>query len=215
MITTVNAPCLLVAMPSMIDNNFSQAVLLLAEHNEEGAIGFVLNRPSSVSLKAMISSVDREIPEAIPAWYGGPVDTTTAIILHNQPTTSSDSEIAPGINLSTAGKILDAMIEHGDAQLTATQTNYIQSDDHRPNTLLDEKTSTIHPYRFLVGYAGWGQGQLDEEIKSGAWLVCPLDRKLVFDTSWSDLWQICMDRIGITKQLAAKPISLQNQPYLN
>ncbi len=212
MITSVHAPCLLVAMPSMLDSNFSQAVILLAEHNEEGAVGFVLNRPSTVSLKAMISVIDRDVPEAIPAWYGGPIDTTTAIILHDQKPTDQDSEIAPGINLSTTGRILDSMIDHGAEQLERLQQG-IHTDE--PKQKSTSAASTVHPYRFLVGYAGWGTQQLDDELRAGAWLMCPLDRKLVFDTPWADLWQICMTRIGVERQAVA-PISMTaNQSYLN
>ncbi len=201
MITPVTAPCILVAMPSMIDSNFSQTVLLLAEHNEEGAIGFVLNRPSTISLKSMISILDREVPEAIPAWYGGPVDTTTAIILHDRKPTDGDTEIAPGIYLSTTGKILDAMIDHG---AEALQQQYQGAPP---------SSTTVHPYRFLVGYASWGAGQLDEELRGGTWLMCPLDRKLVFDTAWGDLWQECMNRVGV--QRTTNVITPANQAYLN
>lgn len=204
MITPISAPCLLVAMPGMLDGNFSQTVLLLAEHNEEGAIAFVLNRPSTVSLKSMISIVDRDVPEAIPAWYGGPVDTTTAVILHDRRAHAGDTEVAPGVYLSTTGRILDSLIDHGATAL------YKQSKG------MDLKGEPQHPYRFLVGYAGWGAGQLDEEIRGGSWLMCPLDRKLVFDTSWSDLWTHCMERIGLEKSNFVMPAAQgSSSRYLN
>lgn len=204
MITPVTAPCILVAMPSMIDSSFSQTVILLAEHNEEGAIGFVLNRPSTISLKSMISIIDREVPEAIPAWYGGPVDTTTAIILHdrNKQNSEGDTEIAPGIYLSTTGRILDALIDQG---ATALQLQYQGSS---------VSSTTTHPYRFLVGYAGWGQGQLDDELRAGAWIMCPLDRKLVFDTPWGNLWQECVNSVGMNRHTNVAAPSTP-QPYLN
>lgn len=202
MITPVTAPCILVAMPSMIDGSFSQTVILLAEHNEEGAIGFVLNRPSTISLKSMISIIDRDVPEAIPAWYGGPVDTTTAIILHDRKPNDGDTEVAPGIYLSTTGRILDSLIDHG---AEALQQQYQGGTP---------KGSTHHPYRFLVGYAGWGAGQLDDELRAGAWIMCPLDRKLVFDTPWGDLWQECMNLVGMNRNTnVAAPLG--PQPYLN
>lgn len=200
MITPVTAPCILVAMPSMIDSSFSQTVILLAEHNEEGAIGFVLNRPSTISLKSMISIIDRDVPEAIPAWYGGPVDTTTAIILHDRKPNEGDTEIAPGIYLSTTGRILDALIDQGAAAL---QQQYQGS----------KPASTQHPYRFLVGYAGWGANQLDEELRAGAWLMCPLDRKLVFDVAWGDLWQECVNSVGMHRHTNVAAPSAQT--YLN
>ena len=200
MITPVTAPCILVAMPSMIDSSFSQTVILLAEHNEEGAIGFVLNRPSTISLKSMISIIDRDVPEAIPAWYGGPVDTTTAIILHDRKPNEGDTEIAPGVYLSTTGRILDALIDQGAAAL---QQQYQGS----------KPASTLHPYRFLVGYAGWGANQLDDELRAGAWIMCPLDRKLVFDVAWGELWQECVNLVGMHRNTnVAAPAA---QTYLN
>ena len=201
MITTIASPCLLVATPSMLDGNFQQTVLLLVEHNEEGAVAFVLNRPSTCSLKSMISVVDREVPEAIPAWFGGPVDTTTGIVLHDRKPTDGDTEVAPGIYLSTAGRVLDALIDQGARAL----------DLH--NQVPMPSGETMHPYRFLVGYAGWGPTQLDDELRSGAWLLCPLDRKFVFDTSWSDLWSAAMERVGVQKN-AHMPAPSQSA-YLN
>lgn len=98
MITHVSAPCLLIGMPSMLDGNFIKTVLLLAEHNSEGAIGFILNRPSTVPLKSMLSLIDREVPSAIPAWYGGPVDTGTAIILHSRKPATNDTDVGQGFS---------------------------------------------------------------------------------------------------------------------
>jgi putative transcriptional regulator len=200
MITPVSAPCLLIAMPSMQDSNFSQSVLLLAEHNPEGAIAFVLNRPSTVSLKSMISLIDRDVPEAIPAWYGGPVDTTTAIILHDREPSDGDTEISPGIYLSTTGRILDSLIDHSTQCLQSNLKGRVREGD------------TLHPYRFLVGYAGWGPGQLDDELRAGAWLLVPLDRKFVFDTAWGDLWSESVQRVGLPKTMAVsqqRPIGHQ------
>jgi putative transcriptional regulator len=191
MITPIGAPCLLVALPGQQDQNFFQSVLLLADHNPEGAIGFILNRPSSMSLKSMIAADDRDIPSEIPSWFGGPVDTTTGIILHNHRPGSSDTEISPGIYLSSASRSLDELIDAGKQGLSLAQQN--------------ERSSILYQFRFLVGYAGWGPGQLDDELRSGAWSICPLDRKFVFDTPWSDLWSQCMDRIGINKNIHIAP----------
>jgi len=187
----------------MLDGNFSQTVLLLAEHNPEGAVAFVLNRPSTISLKSMISTLDRDVPEAIPAWYGGPVDTTTAIILHDRKANPGDTEIAPGIHLSSTGRILDSLIDHG------ARTLY-QNSQH-----VKVESESVHPYRFLVGYAGWGSGQLDDEIRAGTWLMCPLDRKLGFDTSWADLWSECMQRVGVQKGNVMSAAAVSSSRYLN
>jgi putative transcriptional regulator len=202
MITHVSAPCLLVAMPSMLDSNFARTVMLLAEHNNEGAVGFVLNRPSTVPLKSMLSVIDREIPPAIPAWYGGPIDTGTAIILHSRKPADGDTEIGSNIYLSTSGRVLDSLI--GESEVTIRE---------RANGQLVH--DILNPYRFLVGYAGWGAGQLDDEIRAGSWLLHPVDQDIIFNTPWSDMWSIITTRMGIGKAAVASVPPVAHTSYLN
>ena len=202
MITNVSAPCLLVAMPSMLDSNFSRTVMLLAEHNSEGAVGFVLNRPSTVPLKAMINVIDRDVSPAIPAWYGGPVDTGTAIILHSRKPADGDTEIGQDIFLSTSGRVLDSLIDESERTIKERATGELIHD-------------ILNPYRFLVGYAGWGPGQLDDEIRAGAWLLHPIDRELIFNTPWSEMWSKITETMGIGRGSAATVPPLSQNPYLN
>jgi putative transcriptional regulator len=189
-------------MPSMLDSNFSRTVMLLAEHNSEGAVGFVLNRPSTVPLKSMINVIDRDVSPAIPAWYGGPVDTGTAIILHSRRPIDGDTEIADGIYLSTSGRILDALIDESELMIKNRAAGELIHD-------------ILNPYRFLVGYAGWGPGQLDDEIRSGSWLLHPIDQELVFNTPWSDLWSTITDKMGIGRHSNVSVTSVTPNAYLN
>jgi putative transcriptional regulator len=203
MITNVSAPCLLVGMPSMLDGNFIKSVLLLAEHNSEGAIAFILNRPSTVPLKSMVSLIDRDVPSAIPAWYGGPVDTGTAIILHSRKPANNDTDVGQGIYLSTSGRILDSLLDESAAilaQLAAGAT-----PQHENN----------NPYRFLVGYAGWSKGQLDDEIRTGAWALQPMDRDLVFNTPWADMWTTVTTRMGLVNRKSLSMPLMSTSSYLN
>lgn len=202
MITHVSAPCLLVAMPSMLDNNFARTVLLLAEHNSEGAVGFVLNRPSTVPLKSMVSEIDRDIPPSIPAWYGGPIDTGTAIILHARKPADGDTEIGTNIYLSTSGKILDSLIGESEIAIRERANGQLVHD-------------ILNPYRFLVGYAGWGAGQLDDEIRAGSWLLHGVDQDLLFNTPWSDMWTTITAKMGIGKAAAASVSPVSQSAYLN
>lgn len=202
MIAHVSAPCLLIAMPSMLDSNFAKTVILLAEHNGEGAVGFVLNRPSTVPLKTMIQAIDREISPSIPAWYGGPVDTGTAVILHSRKPIDGDTEIGNGIYLSTSGRILDSLIDDSERTLKERSQGQLVHD-------------VLNPYRFLVGYAGWGAGQLDDEIRSGAWLLHPIDKDLVFNTPWSDLWTQVTATLGVGRGNTASMPPVAQSSYLN
>ena len=202
MIAHVSAPCLLVAMPSMMDSNFAKTVLLLAEHNSEGAVGFVLNRPSTVPLKTMIQVIDREISPAIPAWYGGPVDTGTAIILHARKPADGDTEIGEKIYLSTSGRVLDSLIDESEKTI-------------RERSNVELVHDILNPYRFLVGYAGWGAGQLDEELRAGAWLLHPVDKDLIFNTSWAEIWPKITNSLGIGRAIAASVPPVGQNAYLN
>ena len=202
MITHVSAPCLLVAMPSMLDSNFARTVMLLAEHNSEGAVGFVLNRPSTVPLKSMISVIDREIPPAIPAWYGGPIDTGTAIILHSRKPADGDTEIGANIYLSTSGRILDSLIAESEIAIRERAGGKLPHD-------------ILNPYRFLVGYAGWGPGQLDDEIRAGSWILQPVDPDIIFDTPWSDMWQNITQKIGLGRAVASSVPPVAHSSFLN
>jgi len=202
MIAHVSAPCLLVAMPSMLDSNFSRTVMLLAEHNSEGAVGFVLNRPSTVPLKSMISVIDRDVPPAIPAWYGGPVDTGTAIILHTRKPSEGDTEVGHGIYLSTSGRVLDSLIDESEQTLKERAQGQLVHD-------------ILNPYRFLVGYAGWGAGQLDDEIRAGAWLLYPIDQDIIFNAPWNDMWATITQKMGIARAAAAAVPPIAQTAYLN
>lgn len=202
MITHVSAPCLLVAMPSMLESNFSRTVMLLAEHNSEGAVGFVLNRPSTVPLKSMISVIDRDVPHAIPAWYGGPVDTGTAIILHTRKPSDGDTEIGQGIYLSTSGRVLDSLIDESEKTLKERANGQIVQE-------------ILNPYRFLVGYAGWGAGQLDDEIRAGAWLLHSIDQDLIFNSPWNDMWTVITQKMGLARAAGATVQPIAQTAYLN
>lgn len=203
MITHVSAPCLLVGMPSMLDGNFIKAVLLLAEHNSEGAIGFILNRPSTVPLKSMLSLIDRDVPPAIPAWYGGPVDTGTAIILHSRKPATNDTDVGQGIFLSTSGRVLDTLLDESAATLAELAAGATPGHD------------SVNPYRFLVGYAGWSKGQLDDEIRSGAWALHPMDRDLVFNTPWADMWTTVTAKMGLARATSTSKPLMSTSAYLN
>ena len=186
----------------MLDSNFSRTVMLLAEHNSEGAVGFVLNRPSTVPLKSMISVIDRDVPPAIPAWYGGPVDTGTAVILHSRKPSDTDTEIGQGIYLSTAGRVLDALIDESEQTIKERANGQLVHD-------------ILNPYRFLVGYAGWGAGQLDDEIRAGAWLLHPIDQELIFNTGWNDMWSTITEKMGIGRAVAPTVPPIAHSTYLN
>lgn len=149
----------LVAMPGMADPNFGGSVVFIAEHSENGALGLVINRPMELDLATLFERIDlkldRDEISASPVFFGGPVQTDRGFVLH-QPLGAWGSTVAVGedVGLTSSKDVLEAV------------------------------ASGSGPQRMLVtlGYAGWGPGQLEEEIARNAWLTLPAVSDVIFDT---------------------------------
>ena len=168
-------PYLLIATPEMLDPNFRETVVLVVEHSETGALGFVLNRPRQVELHHLLRSEITIRPEGIQAWSGGPVSPQTGIVIHHCSPAHGDSMISEGLALSSFESSLKRFFTNHDAAGGIDEA---------------EKPRVMYPWRFLTGYAGWGAGQLDNETGLGHWLKIPFDSKLVANTAWEDLWSV-------------------------
>ena len=164
------APSLLVAMPQLQDPNFSKAVVLLCEHQDEGSMGLVINR-SSGTLASDIVQLDApaEHQSALEVWIGGPVDPARGWLLLADDL-GDGIEISPGLFLSASRDVLRRVMQAND---------------------LSERC------RFLVGYAGWGPKQLDRELADSAWLTVPVDKPLLFETPSDAIWEGAIRRLGI------------------
>jgi len=177
-VTTDLSNHFLLAMPNMADPNFSGAVVLIAEHNGRGALGLVLNKPTTMTLGALLQRIDLATDAAIedrtPVFYGGPVHTDRGFVLH-QPRGDWNStvEISPEIALTTSKDVLEAVAEgRGPGRLLVT-----------------------------LGYAGWGPGQLEAEISQNAWLTVKADPALLFDTPAEERFIQAYQMLGIDPAL--------------
>lgn len=140
---------------------FSRTVLLICQHDAEGAFGLVLNRDSG---KKVAETVIADLPEGLkeqPLYLGGPVQPSALSFLHSD-TFIPDANVLPNLSL---GHSLDSLIELG------------------------ESFSATKKVRMFAGYAGWSPGQLEEEIKRKAWLIHPGSLDLVFTVEAERLWQ--------------------------
>lgn len=164
-------PYLLVATPQLLDPNFAQSVVLVISHGDDGAMGYIMNRVTSHFAHEIVVSQDESIPEKIPVWFGGPVMDDRALIIYPSELypSSEASYSQKGISLSSSIDLLK-----------------------HPNFFSDEG-KVAFPMRFLIGYAGWGASQLEEEVDSGAWLKCETDINLLFDTPIDLMWQKALD----------------------
>lgn len=163
---------LLVATPDLRDPNFARTVVLIVEHNAEGAFGIVLNRPLPVPLDDVAEAIGIEwggVRPAPSAWGGGPVMPESIWLM-------ADGEAPQG----TYKKI------SGDLYFTA-----------EADAIKSKIASPAEPFRVYLGYAGWGENQLDGEIAAGAWLLVDLDQGSVFDPEPEHAWDRAMARLGI------------------
>lgn len=165
---------LLLAMPAMNDPNFNGSVILVCEHGEEGALGLIVNRPMQLELGIVLKQLelpaDREDIVKRPVFSGGPVETQRGFVVHDAPGRFPDSlDIGDALAVSSSEDVLSA-ISHG-----------------------------MGPDRFMIvlGYAGWGAGQLEGELRENSWLSVPATPELVFDTPVRDRWRRAAIQIGV------------------
>ncbi|HZP48613.1 MAG TPA: YqgE/AlgH family protein [Vicinamibacterales bacterium] len=170
------APAFLLSMPQLADPNFKRTVVLLCSHSDRGAFGLVVNRPLETTGRVTVAldppvATDRDLQ----VWIGGPVDPQRSWILVGH---SPDD---PG---------------HGSAYAAAPVTNelYLSTSPDLLRRLL-EPDPPPHA-RLIVGYAGWGPGQLEAELEASAWLMSDVDRALIFDTPPERMWEAAIRRLG-------------------
>jgi putative transcriptional regulator len=164
----------LIAMPNLMDPNFFHSVTYICEHSEEGAMGIVINQPVELTVDELITQIGMEKTTSRPldqwVYRGGPVETERGFVLH-QPIGNWESTlpITDNIAVSTSNDIVEA-IAAGEG-----------------------------PEHCLValGYAGWGAGQLEQEMVDNAWLSGPADAGIIFNTKAEKRWEAAARLLGI------------------
>lgn len=173
---------LLIAMPSMADTRFAHSVILLCAHSDKGAMGLILNKPSSdIRMSDVLEQLDilpNDSAASMIVHFGGPVETGRGFVLHSQDYQSH----------------LHTLRVPGGYGMTATLD------------ILEEIARGQGPDRVLMmlGYAGWGAGQLESEIAQNGWLTADAHKSLVFDTPATAKWSAALESIGVD------PISLSS-----
>lgn len=158
---------LLVAGPSLLDPNFRRTVVLLGEHGEDGAMGVVLNRVSTVPVEIAVPQIADLVGEDAPVYLGGPVQPQAVVVLAD----FVDPARAGALVLDTIG-FLPGEVQDG-ADL-----------------------GELRQARVFAGYAGWGPGQLEEELAEQSWIVLPARSSDVFTTAPERLWAEVLRRHG-------------------
>ncbi|MBL1274327.1 MAG: YqgE/AlgH family protein [Oceanospirillales bacterium] len=161
----------LVASPYLADPRFHGAVIYLCEHSEDGALGLMVNQPLDIHLGEILEQLDLQGGELdLPVFSGGPVETERGFVLHS-----------PGASWQNTARVTD------DVMLTTSRD------------ILAGIGRNDGPQEFLMalGYSGWGEGQLEEELGGNAWLTCPANTDILFRTPWSDRYNAALKLIGI------------------
>ncbi len=178
--STSLAPSFLLSMPQLVDPNFNRTVVLLCKHSEEGAFGLVVNRPLVTTGRVVVNlepplSTDRELQ----VWIGGPVEPQRSWMLVGEQLAEAETargmRITDELYLSTSPDLLRRLLEPNPPART----------------------------RLVVGYSGWGPGQLEAELHASAWLLSDVDTNLIFNTAPEQMWEAAIRRLG------ADPAALQ------
>jgi len=164
----------LIAMPSMGDPNFSKTVTYVCAHNDDGAMGIVINRPLEIELSEVFEQMhiagSESAANSQPVYQGGPVHRDRGFIIHNPAQDwESTIQVTSELAVSTSRDILEAM-----------------SQGTGPDVAL-----------VALGYAGWGAGQLEQEMGQNAWLSGPATLEILFRTPAERRWQLAAAEMGV------------------
>ncbi len=183
---------LLVSETELMDPNFHRTVVLIVNHNNEGAFGLVLNRPAAGSLGDVVGELSEGDAAHATLFVGGPVEQHYLFTLHSGLPESATSEYslspADGIVFEPVFRMIEEYLQHEWLG---------RPEQNRPS------------FNFYLGYAGWGPGQLEHEIEEDAWLVIPADSAIVFNDDPSEGWNAALTKkgglYGIIAQTGFKP----------
>lgn len=164
----------LIAMPGLTDPNFAQTVTLVCEHNEQGALGIVINRPLPMTFADVFAQLDLDATQSKvaqqPVLQGGPVQTDRGFVLHSPgPLWDSTLPVSEWLHLTTSRDILEALAR-GEGPQAAL---------------------------IALGYAGWGAGQLETEVAQNAWLTVPASEAVLFQTALERRWEAASRLLGV------------------
>ena len=167
---------ILLAEPFMLDPNFKRSAVLLCDHGEEGSVGFILNKPLDMRIDELVDGFPEFESEVL---FGGPVQTDTIHYIHNVGDLLEDSR-----------HVVDGVYWGGDFE--------------KLKFLITSKLVEPHNIRFFVGYSGWSEGQLSDEMDYGSWLLAEMHANYLFKTSPKELWQQVMENKGNTYSVIAQ-----------
>ncbi|MEY4470014.1 MAG: hypothetical protein RIT20_355 [Pseudomonadota bacterium] len=177
----------LIAMPGLEDETFARSVIYLCEHSSRGAMGLIINKPADISMRHLFDKVDlplrREDLFQTPVSQGGPMQTERGFVLHD-PVVMAPSEGSEGADASVYASTL---VVPGGLEMTTSRD------------VLEALSSGAGPRRVLItlGYASWGEGQLESELSENTWLTVPASVDVIFDVPMAERYDRALDLLGL------------------
>jgi putative transcriptional regulator len=174
----------LIAMPGLEDETFARSVIYLCEHSARGAMGLIINKPSDISMRLLFDKVElplrREDLMQNPVGHGGPVQTERGFVLHDPVRMDKPEQEGGSIYAST-------LTVPGGLEMTTSRD------------VLEALSSGAGPRRVLVtlGYASWGEGQLESELGENTWLTVPASADVIFEVPMAERYDRALDLLGL------------------
>jgi putative transcriptional regulator len=170
--TTLNGQ-FLVSMPDLKDGVFDSALVLMCEHGESGAMGFIVNKPTEFSVQEIFEQLGLESADSldpdVPVMTGGPVEPQRGFLLSNHPITEDVVEVLDGLYLASSPEVLPLA------------TNALNQGDAI----------------FILGYSGWSEGQLESEMAANTWINVPWNSDVIFQIPTTDRQRAALAQLGI------------------
>ena len=175
----------LIAMPGMVGETFERSVVYMCEHNENGALGLVINKPIDIKLRSLFEKVELKLDRAEladqPVYFGGPVQTERGFVLHEKRSAglaqyNSTLSVPGGLEMTTSKDVLEALADgSGPAKVLIT-----------------------------LGYSGWEAGQLEDELGRNGWLTVDADPAVIFDTPIEKRYDRAMGLLGFDPRMLSQ-----------
>jgi len=198
----------LIAMPGLEDATFAKSVVYLCEHSERGALGLVINKPSELSMTGLFEKVDLPLHRLdlidAPVLQGGPVHTERGFVLHeamiaNPPETSTEADALSAVSEPSPtpeSVYASTMTIPGGLEMTTSKD------------VLEALSTGAGPRRVLIslGYAAWGEGQLESELAENSWLTVAADTQVIFDTPIEQRYERAMALLGLAPWMLSSEV---------
>jgi putative transcriptional regulator len=206
---TLSPPVLLLAMPQVLDPFFHRSVVLLVRHEEEGSLGFIVNRPTGIKVDEILKGmeVSWQGREDAVAYFGGPVQPNLGTVLFGAASGAASGETAVGavqvpggeVGAGRAAGAAATSGEGGDGPLGEAATEVLTGVFLTQHVGDLSRLAEAPPERFrlFLGYAGWGSGQLIDEILRNDWLTAPARGDLIFAPDPEKLWAAALGSVGV------------------